>query len=150
MDWFNVAIYVGWFAAIWATVSSLRRPGWAYADIGRSKWRWVVANGLALVIPYLGLLTATSYGFFVFPKLRMRKPRIVRIDEPPPTSMRTRRQRSGGYYGPSGGSTSSFPSYDAPRPQEVNKITCGNCGGRRWVGEKYDQVCYSCSGTGYV
>ena len=60
----NVAIGVGVVSAftvilvVWALVAVLRRPGWAYANAGKSRALWVALLLLGFFLPLLGILLA--------------------------------------------------------------------------------------------
>jgi hypothetical protein len=79
MNWYEVALWTGWLASIWAILNVLSQPRAAFVTVGRTKRKWVVINVLGL-IPYLGLITASAY-YFVWRRLPA-KPRPIRQSAP--------------------------------------------------------------------
>jgi hypothetical protein len=55
---------------IWAIVSVLKQPSWAYQNAGSSKAMWVVLLFLGLFVPVIGLVLCLWYLFLVNPGVR--------------------------------------------------------------------------------
>ena len=119
----------------------------AFRSIGRTKWKWVVINVLGFIIPYLGLATASIYGFRVFRHLPTR-PKKIRQLFSPARSEPTMGQHPEGY-SRQPGSPAQQTGFNASEPAEPSRdFPCSACGTSGRVSQ--GQVCYPCGGKGYV
>ena len=81
MNWFSIAMYAGWFAALLALISASIKPSSDYRRLARYKWRWVAINILG-VIPFLGLVTAAAYVRCVLFRSDAHRPITARVRNP--------------------------------------------------------------------
>jgi hypothetical protein len=84
----NVAVGVGivylftLFIFVWAFVSVLKQPSWAYEQAGKSKALWVLLLVVGLFVPFLGLVVCMWYLMGVNPRVRAQAHLDQRIGFP--------------------------------------------------------------------
>ena len=143
MNVYELVVFVSWIAALWGVISASIQQNSAFESIGRTKWKWVVINVLGIIIPYLGLVTAGTYGLLVFRNLPTRS-RKIRQGFNPASS-----QSPGGYdRQPSSPAPETGFTVNASKPAGQNGIPCSACGTSGRVSN--DQACFPCGGRGYV
>ncbi|MCU0310915.1 MAG: hypothetical protein MUE36_08230 [Acidimicrobiales bacterium] len=55
---------------VWALVSVLRFPAWAWSQAGRSRGLWLVLILLSFFLPFIGLVIALTFLLFPWPAVR--------------------------------------------------------------------------------
>jgi len=70
------------FLFVWAFVSVLKQPAWAYEQANRSKSLWVLLLVLGLFVPCIGLGLCLWYLFLVNPGVRAQAHLDQRIGFP--------------------------------------------------------------------
>ena len=148
MDFYEIVVFVGWLAAIWGIINASIQQSSAFESIGRTKWKWVVINVLGLIIPYLGIITASIYAFRVYRHLPTRSKKIRQLFSQA-RSQSTMSLNPEGY-----NRQQNSPSQQADftanpaKAAEPSRIPCSACGTSGRVNT--DQVCFPCGGKGYV
>lgn len=151
MDWLSVAVHVGRIAALVALISASIKRNYDFEYLSSSKSTWIVINVLGLVIPYLGLLTASAYVLCIFRHGSAgKRPITVRVRDPgEPAPARPRSQQRPARYSSGGSYQSRWPN----SPRSAGRVPCGVCNTRGWHysdGQGNKMTCYACGGSGYL
>jgi hypothetical protein len=144
MNLYEIVVFLGWFAGLWGTINASIQKSSAFESVGTSKSKWIVINVLGLIIPYLGLVTASIYASRVYRKLPTRSRKIRQLYSQT-RSQSMMDQHPEGYSSPP--QETGFAAA-TPRPAKSSRIPCSACGASGQVNS--GQVCFPCGGKGYV
>jgi hypothetical protein len=145
---YEIVVFASWLAALWGIINASIQQRSAFESIGRTKWKWVGINVLGLIIPYLGLVTASIYAFLVFRHLPTRSKNIGKLFSQARSQSAMGQNPEGYNRQPSSPSQQAGFTVNASKPAEPSRIPCSACGTSGRVNT--DQVCYPCGGKGYV